>query len=867
MRTFLLLIALSILSLENTNAQCDVINDLQILESPDQIVTANMECTDSGGWTHYYNSTENKLLLSIKKNGQDIGSTGLGLIVQSGTLASYGNGAYNLSGADYIANDVWVTSNRFWQVTGANDISSPVEIRFYFSDTDVTDIAESVDDFGFFVDEPDDILAFTLSAGAGIWPYAEITQPVSAIFSLYDMVPGPAPDWVSGTQNDFYFAEFQAETLDNGGGMGFLIFQADPPVSVSGNITRPNGLPVSGVAVEAASTSIGQTGTDGSFSCPTLITGGDYELIPTKDTDPLEGVSVADLIRLGRHLLNMEPLDSPFEFIAADADDDTEITSDDLDKIRSLILGKINNFENMSWRFVDENYSFPNPSNPFTPPFPETIPLVNLPGALNGQNFTGVKIGDLADDSQLTPPALNPTFSFPSVTTCNPGDEIVFPLTVSDFQNMRGFQYTLEWNPEIMEFSGIENIQLPGFTMQSIGQLFTDDGKLTLAWFNPNDNGSTLDDGDIICEFRFVSTGNFGEQTSLNFSNSITEVVLLNQDLSQDLPTFINGGMSIENNSLMTATADVIHAACNGAPSGSVDLSVSNGVPPLSFLWSNGEMTEDLFDIGGGEYRVTVSDNSGNCPKVFFAFVAPSGEIEIEGVSTDMSCPNTVDGSIELMLDGGPYYFTWSNGDTTQNLEGLFTGTYDVTVTDLAGCSETATFEVGNPNQIQPNVSITNASSEDGMDGALTINFIGGSQPPFDFAWSTGEGTQSIENLNPGDYFVTITDGIGCSHVFGYIVSDLMNSVGESAFLPAVNVYPNPVGVGSSFLLDLRSEKSTELQVQLLNSTGSLVWEKATEIPIGDSQFEYHSPTTPGFYFLQVKIDGTPAAWAKLLVR
>lgn len=866
MRTVFLTVTLSLLFFGKITAQCDIVNGLQLLEATNQVVTANMECTDAQGWTHYFNSSENKLILSIKKNGQNIGATGLGLIIQSGTLSGYGGGGYNLSNADYIANDIWIAANRFWQVTGANEITSPVQVRFYFSDTDVDDIAESVDDYGFFVDEPDDVLAFTLGNGNGIWPYAETTQPDGAVLTLYDMVSGPAPDWASGTMNGFHFAEFSANNLDVAGSLGFLIFQADPPVSVAGQIARPNGVPVQGVTVEAASTSIDVTGANGQFVCPTLITGGDYEIVPSKNVNPAEGVNVADLIRLARHLLGNEPLVSAFERIAADADDDTEVTFDDLDEIRKIILGKTQGFPNSSWRFVREGYVFPNPTDPFTPPFPETIPLTNLPGALNGQNFVGVKIGDVAEDSPLAPPPVNPLFSLPSLTTCNPGDELVFPITVTDFQNIRGFQFTLEWDVEVMEFVDVENLQLPGLTQQSVGTESVDEGKLAIAWFNPADVGSSLNNGGTICEIRFASTGAFGASTPLNFTSSIADVLLLHQNLSEDTPTLINGGMVIENNSVLAAGTDITHAGCNGEPIGSIDLTVNNATAPVTYEWSTGATSEDISGLGGGEYRVTVSDASGNCPKVFFATVAPNGPIEISGQPNPMSCPNVVDGSIDLEVPGGPYTYAWSNGSTEEDIDGLFMGNYEVTVTDLAGCTATASFSIGNPNMIQPSVDIVNASSEDGMDGAVGITTIGGGTPPFDFEWSTGETSQSIQNLNPGDYFVTITDGIGCSHVFGYIVSDLMTATGESEFLPSVNIFPNPVAAGQVLSLDLRSEKTGTLEVEIQSTMGQVVSVKTLALGSGNSTFKLPMPDEAGLYFLQIKMNGEQAGWAKVKV-
>ena len=61
------------------------------------------------------------------------------------------------------------------------------------------------------------------------------------------------------------------------------------------------------------------------------------------------------------------------------------------------------------------------------------------------------------------------------------------------------------------------------------------------------------------------------------------------------------------------------------------------------------------------------------------------------GVSSNVLCFGGVTGSIDVTPSGGepPYEYLWSNGATTQDLSGLSSGTYTITVTDASGGSTT----------------------------------------------------------------------------------------------------------------------------------------------------------------------------------
>jgi len=136
---------------------------------------------------------------------------------------------------------------------------------------------------------------------------------------------------------------------------------------------------------------------------------------------------------------------------------------------------------------------------------------------------------------------------------------------------------------------------------------------------------------------------------------------------------------------------------------GSIDLTVENGVAPLTFAWQDGTTTEDRMGLEGGSYRVTVSDGNACFQVVEVAVPTPNcstaacDNFIIPFTITNVTC-DTNSGAINLSAFGGipPYTYQW--GDITENIEDrsdLIVGTYEVTVTDAIACEETASIVIG----------------------------------------------------------------------------------------------------------------------------------------------------------------------------
>lgn len=139
-------------------------------------------------------------------------------------------------------------------------------------------------------------------------------------------------------------------------------------------------------------------------------------------------------------------------------------------------------------------------------------------------------------------------------------------------------------------------------------------------------------------------------------------------------------------------------------------------------------------------------------------------EIEVTSVVTQPTCPADNDGAINLTVTGGelPYTYSWSNGDTTQDISGLYAGTYDYTVTDDNGCQVSGSVTVTGPTPITVNVSVEQIPEGESSGGSITINSTSGGTAPYTYLWNTGDTGTSITDLAPGTYAVAITDDSGC---------------------------------------------------------------------------------------------------------
>lgn len=227
---------------------------------------------------------------------------------------------------------------------------------------------------------------------------------------------------------------------------------------------------------------------------------------------------------------------------------------------------------------------------------------------------------------------------------------------------------------------------------------------------------------------------------------------------------------TVENQAQLTITAVPTLPAC-GQSNGSIDIAVNGGTEPYTYLWSNGATSQDLENIGPGNYKIIVTDVNG-CSADYILNVKENNTLKITSAVTQTTCLDDGSGAIDLTVTGGtgPYAYSWTNNETSEDLTGLTAGIYTVTVTDAAGCTATARISV-TKKTFQINSTVTQPTCEGSQGGSVSLFPINTTET-YTYLWSTGQTGNAVTGLSPGIHTVTITDSKGCSRDLVYVISE-----------------------------------------------------------------------------------------------
>ena len=224
----------------------------------------------------------------------------------------------------------------------------------------------------------------------------------------------------------------------------------------------------------------------------------------------------------------------------------------------------------------------------------------------------------------------------------------------------------------------------------------------------------------------------------------------------------------------LSATATVTSASCFGNSDGSINLTTIGGTSAYNYSWPSGQNSQALTNLPIGTYTCTITDNNGCVAYATGTVDQPQQLTLTSQTSASISCFGYNDGSATVIPQGGiaPYTYNWSNGQTTQNAVNLIAGTYSVMVLDSNSCATSLSITLSQPVQVGAVLTPTNILCHDDSSGNITVNSVTGTTGPYTYQWSDLHNDPINQNLTVGTYYVTITDGNGCSNTFSQTLTE-----------------------------------------------------------------------------------------------
>jgi hypothetical protein len=272
-------------------------------------------------------------------------------------------------------------------------------------------------------------------------------------------------------------------------------------------------------------------------------------------------------------------------------------------------------------------------------------------------------------------------------------------------------------------------------------------------------------------------------------------------------------------------TSVVSNVQCFGTSTGAINLSVTGGVPPYTYDWSNDDPEnpdndpQDLSNLAAGSYTVTVTDNVGGTA-ITTVVVAQPGQLNASVTQTNVNCFGGNDGSINIsgaQGGSGAYQYrinsgAWQNSGTFSGLTG---GSYSVQIRDAAYtfCTRTlTTIQISQPGQLGGIPVPFDVSCFGKSDGSIVINNPTGGSGSRQYRVNNGswQAGSSFSNLAVGNYVIQVRDANypSCMADLGNVEIDQPEPLSATVFMEQLEcaasnngrlVITNPTGGSGIF--------------------------------------------------------------------
>ncbi|MEP7197745.1 MAG: T9SS type A sorting domain-containing protein [Saprospiraceae bacterium] len=327
--------------------------------------------------------------------------------------------------------------------------------------------------------------------------------------------------WLSDAYGNSVFCKSQLVITDNP--------QNLPPcpqtlhdVIITGNIHTNSGNNLEEAEIRFMRSELKTTLTDeqGNYKFDKISAGGSGLLNPSKNDEWLNGVTTADIVKIQKHILGIESLQSPYQYIAADVNRSKTITTRDISEIRKLILGITDTISgNASWRFVTESHQFINNEDALLDSHPESVQFPYMSTDENA-DFIAVKIGDVTESARTSRlSSVNSRTNKILKLYCEEMElqkNQVYEVFIksSNIAEFEGFQTTLDLAQNGIQLLEIIPNRTIKFGNENFGLHASNKNKITICW-----NGHVMNEEELFrIKFKALKTGLLSDFMTLNSS-------------------------------------------------------------------------------------------------------------------------------------------------------------------------------------------------------------------------------------------------------------------------------------------------------------------------------------------------------------
>lgn len=274
-------------------------------------------------------------------------------------------------------------------------------------------------------------------------------------------------------------------------------------------LKTPSDKPIEGVQVKVQAPGFDTTlAANGTYSVAGIaaLKNASYTVVPSKKSDPLDGLSTYDLVLISRHILGLDTFTQSWKVVAGDVNCSGAVTTFDIVLGRRVILGIDSTLPCGSWKFV------PEPTGT----------------TANGSclHFRGVRLGDLNGNYLAPEPEDRAPFALLATDVrLQAGETGQIQLRAAEPVALAGLQLSFEFDPLKLRMERVESAVLRNFGETNYNWLRTAEGKLPLVWVDGEGASVAAGEPLLTLSLTALQNGKLSEMLGFQAEKFVSEAV------------------------------------------------------------------------------------------------------------------------------------------------------------------------------------------------------------------------------------------------------------------------------------------------------------------------------------------------------